>query len=223
MIEVKSFGSMEDLSLAMQDMLVENFQTSFPEPHAVMLSGGRTPLEIYNRIAESGVKGSAGLHIFLSDERMVSLDSSDNNYANIEGMISALGVAPPRAIRVDTSLGDAGATEKFHADLATFLDGGGRIRLGVLGMGNDGHTASLFEKPHVAMGEGRYAISISKPEPPDRISVTKTLLNRVERIVFLVAGAEKVEMIARLLNEPTSIPAGLAVQGRGNVELWTYA
>lgn len=174
----------------------------------VMLAGGRTPLEIYRRAAHDGLSTEATL--FLSDERDVPSDDPQSNYGAIFPMVGKL-------IRVQTELSTKEAAQAFHDELSQ-ID---RIPFGFLGLGADGHTASLFNSEDAALRDERLAIPVIKAEKPDRISVTPTLLNRIERIIILATGEEKKEIIQTLLNNPETIPAGVALAEHPNVELWT--
>jgi len=216
-IHLKTFPDTE--SLIFQGL--ELFRKELPnigKNEGVMLAGGRTPLEIYRRAAaedlssdlsrRSSAKAEATL--FLSDERYVPSIDPQSNYGAILPMFGKL-------MRIKTELPIEEAAQAFHNDLNQMQS----VPLGLLGLGADGHTASLFNLEDAALRNERLAIPIIKPEKPDRISITPTLLNRIERIIILATGAEKKEMIQTLLNNPTSIPAGVAIADHPNVELWT--
>ncbi len=190
---------------------LELFRQFFPnigKSDGVMLAGGRTPLEIYRRAAAEGLSTEAAL--FLSDERYLPADDPQSNYGTILPMFGNL-------MRVKTELPIEEAALAFHNDLRRIE----RMPLGLLGLGADGHTASLFNLEDAALRDDRLAIPVIKSEKPDRISVTPTLLNRIDRIIILATGADKKEMIQTLLNNPESIPAGVALADHPHVEIWT--
>ena len=190
---------------------LELFRSLFPDigkSDGVMLAGGRTPLEIYRRAAGNDLFTEATL--FLSDERYVPNTDSQSNYGTIFPMFGNL-------MQIKTELPIEEAAQAFHNELSQLE----RIPLGLLGVGADGHTASLFNLEDAALRDERLAIPVIKPEKPDRISVTPTLLNRIERIIILATGAEKKEITRTLLNDPESIPAGVALSDHPNVEIWT--
>lgn len=202
------------------EALQEHFSLSSTEPRAVMLTGGGTPLGIYKRIENAPPSADDKLHLLVSDERHVPLESSDNNFAKMRPMVGALRIDDSRVIRVHTSLPLNASADRYHQELASFLDRGGRVTLGILGLGADGHAASLFSPHDVARGKDRYAIAVPRDVGPDRVSVTRDLLLKVEKLVFLVAGPEKTVAVQELLKSPTSIAAGQAVEGHADVELW---
>lgn len=216
-IEFKSIQALEDDAAA---LLAQHFIAGEKRPHAVMLTGGNTPLGIYRRLAAAGMAADANLHILISDERHVPLDSDANNYAKMRPMIAALGVGEDRVMRVRTELELNAAAADYERRLEEFFAAGGQITLGILGLGADGHAASLFSSQDVMRGKGRLAIAVPRHDGPDRISVTADLLSRAERLVFLVAGEEKRAVAREFAQRNEAITAVQAVRGCRNVELW---
>ena len=193
------------------------------ESGAVMLAGGRTPLEAYRLLAAHPLPGGCRARAFLSDERMVPAGSAESNAFHIGPRLMEAGIAGDRFLRVDTTGTLDSAADGFDRALAALVAAGTRIPFGILGVGADGHTASLFSRADIeATRVGtRWAIPVRKPEPPDRISTTPRLLARVEDLVFVITGADKAGVIRTLLTRPETIPAGLAVEGHPTVALWT--
>lgn len=185
---IKRFANTDRVVQATVELLAEHFRALADGPYAVMLSGGRTPLAAYRALARQRPATSANLHVFLSDERLVPYDSAENNYRQAEDLIRALGLPTGQALRVRTDLGLEEAALQYDRELRALLDGNGSITLGLLGLGADGHTASLFRKRHVEEGVGRYAMAVARDGETDRVSVTRDLLLRVGRIVFLATG-----------------------------------
>jgi 6-phosphogluconolactonase/glucosamine-6-phosphate isomerase/deaminase len=95
------------------------------------------------------------------------------------------------------------------------------VPLGLLGLGADGHTASLFNLQDAGRRDGRLAVPVVKTEKPDRISVTPTFLRKIDKIIILATGAEKKKRIQTLLAKPGTIPAGVALADHPDVEIWT--
>lgn len=181
-----------------------------------MLSGGSTPYAIYNQLADMPCPVHPDRTIFLSDERMVPADSPRNNAANLMPMLRAL-KCEDRFIRVDTSLPVEEAAARF-ADKLEPLD---KIDLGFLGMGTDGHTAGLFTPDQANQKTGALSLYTNRPDGMQGISVTPAVFRRTGRLILLVTGEAKREIINTLLNTPETIPAGIVLSGHPNVELWT--
>lgn len=189
-------------------------------PYGIMLSGGSTPMPAYRALADSAVWPADDLHVLFSDERVVRPDDERSNYGNTLPMLRAMNLPDERVLRVRGELGLEEAAARFENDLAAFFRRGGSVPLGLLGLGADGHTASLFSPEDVARGKGMLAQAVSRDEGPDRVSVSAEFLSRIGRIVFLVRGADKAAVVDRLLREPESIAAGRAIASARHVEIW---
>jgi len=184
-----------------------------------MLSGGKTPLPVYERLAKLGITASDNAHVLFSDEREVSPKDPQSNYGNIRPFLSSIAVPNERIMRVQAELGFLPAAKMYDYDLRTFLENG-RVTLGFLGVGTDGHTASMFTMADIEKGRGHMAVPISRPEKPNRITVTQGFLEKVEVIIFLVSGPDKAEVTEKLIGSPLDIPAGRMVSHAKYVELW---
>jgi 6-phosphogluconolactonase len=219
-IQEERFASPAALEHALTDRLKEEFQTPSLRPKAVLLSGGRTPVPVYRALTEKPFPVPKTLYLAFTDERHVPDDSPDSNYGSTRPMIDALRIPPERVIRVHTSLPLGAAADRYHLELESFLQSGGIISFGLLGIGPDGHTCSLFGPADLARGEGYYACAVPRPTGPCRVSVTPALLQHVDRIVFAATGSDKESMLDQLLQSPESVTAGQAVARCRNVELW---
>lgn len=200
-------------------LLQEHFQHTTTQPHAVMLTGGRTPLGLYRYLQQKPPPVDGGLRLLLSDERYVSLESAESNFGAMRPMIDALGIASEHVVHVHTELPLEEAAAQYDRDLAALLAAGTEITLGILGLGADGHLASLFCHDDLSRGEGHWAIAVSREPGPDRISVTRRLLERVQRLIFLVSGPEKAEVVAAMVAGGKGLVAGDVTRDR-DAELW---
>ena len=186
---------------------------------AIMLSGGGTPLALYTRIAGEPFPVNPELHIMYSDDRLTPHDSPDSNFGNTKPMLRALGVPDERVFAIQPELAPDAAADAMHDALSGFFADGGTIPLGLLGLGTDGHTASLFNLEDAAYSDS-LTLVVTRPDYT-RVSVTAPVLGHAERIIFLVTGESKHAIIQQLLSDPESLPSGRAICGLRNVELWT--
>ncbi len=207
MITLKSFPNNEALIAQSLETLRAVFPT-LGSHQGVMLAGGRTPLEIYRRAQAENLATEGTL--FLSDERYVPATDPLSNYGTISPLLGNL-------MRIPTELPIHDAAQAFHEELSRVES----IPLGLLGLGADGHTASLFNIDDAAIRDRRLAIPIIKLEKPDRISVTAGFLQKIEKIIILATGAEKKKMILTLIENPGAIPAGVALADHPYTEVWT--
>jgi len=187
---------------------------------AIMLSGGTTPLPAYRALARGPLPHGDRLHILFSDERYVPSDSDASNYHQSRPLLDALALPATAVARVRTELPLDEAAADYERQLAAFLDSGVRIGLGLLGLGADGHTASLFGAADLERACGHLAIAVHRPDGMSAVSVTPDLLSRVEELLFVVAGSGKHNAIQALTAQDPNLTAWRAVQGCAGVQLW---
>jgi 6-phosphogluconolactonase len=220
-IRVKQFGCPDELYQALADLMAVHIVKPFGTPHAIMLAGGKTPMPAYQEVAHRRLRAADDLFFMYSDERMTPVTSAESNFGCTRFLMDAMAMDAGHVMRVQTELELKKAAVQYGNTLEQFLKAGGRITLGLLGLGSDGHTASLFSADDVRRGAGSMAVAVRRPEKPDRVSVSPDLLKRVETIIFLALGAEKREAIQRLLKQPERCPAGMAIREARSVQLWT--
>jgi len=160
------------------------------------------------------------LRVLFCDERYVPATSPASNYHQSEPLLQALALPPERVLRVRTELPLAAAAADYAAQLAALLNAAQGVRLGLLGLGPDGHTASLFSAADLERARGRLAIPVQRPDGMSAVSVTPQFLATVRELVFVVAGSGKDEAIHRLIAQDLKLTAWAAVQGCAAVELW---
>lgn len=211
------YDALEDRAYA---LLTGAFTAANNRPTAVLLTGGNTPRRLYGRVAEAGISAASNLHVMLSDERHVPLGDAASNWRMIQPMLRFIKLPPSRALHVDTTLPLEEAAERYDHALAAFFSAGGRLSLVLLGLGADGHVASLFSPDDIRRASHGHAVAIRRPEPPHRISVTPRVLQHGAQVVFMTAGPEKQDAVQALLDNPLSIPAGMALRGCERVDIW---
>ena len=190
-------------------------------PSAVMLSGGTTPLPAYRALGANALPHDEQLHILFSDERYVPSDSEASNYHRMRPLLDTLALPPQQLLRVRTELPLEQAAQEYEHALDTLLKSRIRITLGLLGLGADGHTASLFSAADLARAGGHLAIPVQRPDGMSAVSVTPGLLAQVEVLLFVVAGSGKQDAVQALEAHAANLTAWRAVQACSGVELWT--
>jgi 6-phosphogluconolactonase len=219
-IQPRRFASTAEFDTALTERLEAAIGRCAAGGSALMLSGGRTPLPAYRQLAARRPRPAAGLRLLYSDERHVPIASESSNFHQSLPLIEALGLPDSAVLRVRTELSLEQAAADYGHALGAMLGSGVRIGLGLLGLGTDGHTASLFNLSSLEQGRGRLAIAVQRPDGLQGISVTPDLLSRVEQPLFLVSGAEKQEATARFLRGDPELIALRAVAGCPTVEIW---
>ena len=173
----------------------------------VALSGGSTPRSLYALLTTGAVPVPwEKVSVFWGDERHVPPDDPESNYrmAN-EAMLSKVSVLPGNIFRIEGEAKDAkAAAAKYEKTLVSFfdLDPGEfpRFDIILLGLGPDGHTASLFPDS-AALQENRRLVVANWVEKfhADRITLTLPVLNNAAEVIFLVSGAEKAGILHQVL------------------------
>jgi 6-phosphogluconolactonase len=219
-IQAHRFATTSELDIALVDRLERAVSGPDAARSAVMLSGGRTPLPAYRELAKRKPRPAPDLHLLYSDDRYVPATSESSNYFQSRQLLDALRLPEESVLRVRTELPLEQAAIDYEQRLAKLLGSGVRIGLGLLGLGADGHTASLFNEANLAQARGHLAIAVQRPDGLQGISVTPELLSRVAEPVFLVAGADKHAIIEAFLRSDSILTARRAVAGCANVEVW---
>lgn len=186
---------------------------------SVTLAGGSTPKRTYGLLASESYREQVDwskVHIFFGDERCVPPDDTESNYrmAN-EALISRVSI-PRRNVHRINGEGDAVANASLYEDeLRAFFNRASwpRFDLVMLGMGDDGHTASLFPGTK-ALAEGQAWVVANWVEKFSafRITLTAPAINHAANIIFLVTGASKAERLLEVLRgarEPEKLPSQL--------------
>ncbi len=187
---------------------------------AVMLAGGSTPLPAYRAIARQMGAHDDRLHVLFSDDRYVAAEAAASNYFQSRPLLDVLGLPAESLLRVNTQLPLPEAAADYDQALATLLSSGVRIGLGLLGLGADGHTASLFTPADLERARGHYAIAVQRPDGLSAVSVTPELIATIGAPLFVLAGQDKQEPLRRMLAHDDTLVAWRAVQGCAQVEVW---
>lgn len=219
-LNTRRFPSRGALDQALEERLARAITAAGPS--ALMLSGGTTPLPAYRALGQRGLTHADGLRILFSDDRYVPPDAQASNYHQSRPLLDALALAPEAVLRVRTELPLEQAAADYERALAALLASGTRVDLGLLGLGADGHTASLFAPADLERARGHLAIAVHRPDGMSGISVTPDFLARVNEPVFVVAGSGKHDAIGALVAGDPNLTAWRAVQGCQEVQLWVY-
>lgn len=197
----------------------------------VVLAGGRTPLALYEALGcgtASRSKLWRHVHIYWGDERVVPPDDPASNYGTAwEAGLRRLRLPGSHVHRVQGESGDARrAAVVYEAELRDRFPGvpWPRFDLVLLGLGEDGHTASLFPDSEALEEKERWTAVVEAGDPRvPRVTLTLPALNNSSAVLFLVSGASKAESLARLVGprQPRPRPAERIRPRRG--ELLVFA
>ena len=237
--EIRTHSSLEDLSRAAAEYICEIAERAIKVRgiFTFVLSGGTTPRLLYEDLTKEPYASRVDwqhTHLFWGDERCVPPDNPDSNFSlAYETLISKVDVPPANIHRIPARAGSPqAAAEEYEKTLREFFQAAAEsdsiisfpsFDLVLLGMGLDGHTASLFPGD-AALGEKTswvVAVEGTSASPPvPRITLTFPVINEAKCVLFLASGSSKLQVLQEILNNPHTVTYPAAqVQPSGKL-LW---
>jgi 6-phosphogluconolactonase len=227
---VQIFDDPEAVAQAAARRIVESAQESIKArgSFSLALSGGSTPRRVYELLAGAELRERVdwpNVHVFFGDERTVAPDHAESNYRMAsEALLSRVTVPAENVHRID-GVGDAAANASdYESEMRGFFGDAEwpRLDLVMLGMGDDGHTASLFPGT-AALEERRAWVSANRVEKLDtwRITLSAPAINAARRVLFLVTGAGKAVRLREVLRgerDTARLPSQLIRPHDGTLE-----
>ena len=183
---------------------------------ALCLAGGSTPRPAYQALAEPPLRESIAwdrVHVFFGDERGVPPDRPESNFRMVnEALLARVAIPAGNVHRMEAEKDDVErAADEYAMLLPPALD------VLVLGIGPDGHTASLFPGSPALRERRRRVVPARSPKPPERrLTITPPVMAAARRVLVLAAGGDKADAVARALKgtgDPLDVPARLARDG----------
>jgi 6-phosphogluconolactonase len=216
--DVRVWADVNELSLRAAEAAVrtinESVQTN--DTCSVVLSGGNTPRTLY-RLLSSQFRDQipwTKIQMFWGDERYVPPDDPQSNYRMArETLLDHVACPAANVHAMPTHLPDPDiAARDYEKTLRTYFSKGWpRFDLVLLGLGEEGHTASLFPRSPALEETRRWVVAVKAPSvPPLRLTLTLPALTEAANIYFLVAGSNKAEALHHVLTgspDPTNYPA----------------
>jgi 6-phosphogluconolactonase len=196
---------------------------------ALVLSGGETPRRLYETLASDAFAWRipwANAHVFWGDERFVPADDPLSNFRMAsEALLSRVPVPRENIHRAQTESGSPDQVAAlYNVELRTFLDGFGRagapMAATLLGLGADGHTASLFPGSDALDEVERLVVATHAPDGSPRVTMTYPAFARSLRAAFLVEGAGKAAALRRFAAGDSESPAARL---RANGDIFVFA
>ena len=199
---------------------------------SVALSGGSTPRPLYEHLAREELASWlpwSSVHVFWGDERCVAPDHPDSNFAMArEALLDHVPIPPVNVHRIRGEMDPTEAAAVYERTLRQFFVPGqeGEIctfDLVLLGMGNDGHTASLFPGSEPLEEQSRWVAAHYADQGRGwRITLTPPAINAARHVIFLVSGAAKAKILQQVFagaRQPHPLPAQVIAPNSGEL-LW---
>jgi 6-phosphogluconolactonase len=227
---IEVFQSIDALNKAVADYIVTVSNKAIAERgrFTIALSGGDSPQKLYALLAKTPYSEQIEwkkIFVFWGDERWVPIDDKRNNAYQVKSILLDKVIIPASNIhRIPVNLSPNQAVIKYEKELRAFFENK-PIQLDVilLGLGENGHTASLFPGTKV-IHEHAEGIRFVEGNPPigGRITMTAALINRARHILFLVTGEKKAGILGKVLDDsyqPNLYPAQLIKPIHGDL-IW---
>lgn len=197
-----------DLTSVATDLIVEELRAriAINGRASIALSGGRTPWEVFERLSEAALPWSA-VDVYQVDERVAPPGSDDRNLTGLAETLLDRVPASAHPMPVDAAQLDT-AADWYARELPPSLD------IVHLGLGDDGHTASLVPGDAALLVEDRTVAMTGPYRGHRRMTLTRPALDRAGLIVWIIAGLDKAPMVERLIAGDPTIPAGTISQER---------
>ncbi len=179
----------------------------------VALAGGETPRAVHEALSKLDVQWPL-VQVTFGDERCVPPDDADSNFRMAkESLLDRVSLPAGNVFRIRGEIAPEDAAREYEEKLAAVAARFAEPRyvhdLVILGMGPDGHTASLFPGSPALDETARNVIPATGPKPPpQRITMTFPLLNAARKACFLIKGADKLPLVEQIVAGDESFPAG---------------
>jgi 6-phosphogluconolactonase len=184
-------------------------------PQTVALAGGNTPKELYGLLASDDYRDRTDWHeleIYYGDERAVPPNHPDSNYGmSRRALLDLVPIQPDSVYRMEADDADLDAAADRYAQLLPQ-----HLDLVLLGLGTDGHTASLFPGDEACDEQERRSVPATAPNGSRRMTLTYPTLNAARHVTFLVLGADKRDAL-RTIRGGAQLPAARVAPARGDV------
>jgi 6-phosphogluconolactonase len=222
--EVEIFPNVETLNKNAASLIVEIATEILrtKDKFSIALAGGSTPESLYKLLASDEFKNKIDWTktlVFFGDERCVAPDDAESNYrmAN-EALLSRVSIPPENVFRLRGEIEPEKAAAEYEAIIKKTLGENARFDLILLGMGDDGHTASLFPQTE-ALRETEKVVAANFVEKlkAKRLTLTFRAVNSAKNVLFLATGAKKASMIKKVLSvETIDLPSSLIKPENGS-------
>ena len=229
---IKIFSNLEELNVFAAEKFVEIYRGAIErnDKFVVALAGGSTPKSLYRLLASEDFRGQIDwrkVFFFFGDERNVLPDNTESNFrmAN-ESLLQPLKINAKNIFRCQTELENAETiAEKYEQTIKNFFDlrekEFPRFDLILLGMGEDGHTASLFPFTEALNEKNKIAVANTVEKlNTTRLTLSFPAINNAANVMFLVSGENKAKVLRAVLqgeNEPEKYPSQNVRPKNGNL------
>ncbi len=212
------FKSQDEINQAAVDNILQLATKSINKygSFLIVLAGGSTPKAVYKLLSQQQAEWDKW-HIFHNDDRCLPVDDNDRNSKMArDAWLSHVAIPETQVHDIPAELGNVEGAKAY----AQTLRGVRTFDLVILGLGEDGHTASLFPSHAVDNSADAVPVSDAPKPPPERITISQNRLNHTNAVMFLVTGSGKQEAVDQW-RDGIAIPATL-ITGKHGVDVYTF-
>lgn len=217
--DIRIFKDLEKLSHHAAELFVEQAAEAISQRgrFLVALNGGNTPMRLFQLLATDFREKLdwSNVHVFWGDERCVPVDDPGSSYGQAkEALLSHVNIPENNIHRIKGELPPPVASKEYAQTLKSFAEDNldfPHFDLVYLGMGEDGHTASLFPGSPVEVTEPTLPVTANyQDRPANRVTLTQLVFNEAQMIAFMATGSKKANTLAEVLSDrynPELFPA----------------
>ncbi len=224
--------NLEALSISAANFIISIAKKSIKArgKFTIALSGGSTPKALFTLLATQEYASQIdwkNTYVFWSDERTVPLDDEENNAKMaIDSLLSKVAIPKKNIYRIASNLSAQKAAQKYEASILSFFDNKKpSLDICLLGLGDDGHTASLFPNTTILEQTKAWVKEVYVPKlDTNRISFTIPMILAAKNIVFFIAGKNKAIVLDKIITgdyTPAKYPAQF-IQGKSKSIYYFY-
>lgn len=206
--EVKIYVDQKQVVKALSKAIFKLSKSSVQERFNILLSGGNTPIRLFKKLSKKYADSIQWerIHLWWGDERCVSPENENSNYKQAnEFLISRIAIPEANVHRIKGENDPEEEALRYTSEILKSLNLRGEnpvFDLVILGLGDDGHTASIFPDELELLEDERICAVTAHPlTGQKRITLTGKVLNNANRIFFLVTGANKAQRISEIMND----------------------
>ncbi|MBA2453294.1 MAG: 6-phosphogluconolactonase [Chloroflexia bacterium] len=224
---LRIYPSVGDLQDACAEQVAQALKpTTESQTMTIALSGGSTPRHMHELLAQRPHVDWSRVHVFWGDERTVPPDHEESNFRMAkESLLDRASIPEDQIHRMAGEKDPVVAAEEYEKKIQAVFNVRPpempRFDVVILGMGADGHTASLFPDTKALLELKRYAVANHVPQQNTvRLTLTFPVLNAAQLVIFMVAGADKAGAVERCLQGTEDVPPAGQVQPTDGQRRW---
>ena len=225
--DIHQYRNVREVNESLAEWLVKDIQQVLlqQDKYTIALSGGSTPKSFYELLAKgySDKIDWLKVHVFFDDERYVPFTDERNNAAMVHrAVLQHVNIPANQVHNMQTDTSPEESAHSYEAILHQYFDGRQHtFDLVLLGMGDDGHTLSLFPGTSVVNEQTRWVSEVLLDNAGNyRITLTAPVVNRADKIIFLVTGQAKAQTLQKVLQGPPNKFPSQLIQPASNNLMW---